>query len=312
MPQRSRWPCNRVSTTWHCDLISLVGCPSSHPGGQPFGFLPFCENWIQSNARNSLTFSSRLRQELIQRMNAERARIRPGEYHYRPTKLRNPAQVGSRWARCTVRACLALQVLRSDVEKRPTSNPREKTFREIQLPDDLKGWFKPDYNDSQWSAGRAPIGSAPTNRAIMSLPINPIGQRRVHCRAHDIRGGKTRLRFYRLSILNPQGFKVYLNGHQIVGYGCGRTNPTMRLGPRTCEVAHLKRAPIPSLSIATWNTTRDESPVRPVDCFIEGSRHLISNERGNHPLVQSTMNSSPLLPGKIEGRSVPSPRHGQV
>ena len=31
-------------------------------------------------------------------------------------------------------------------------------FRDIQLADDLKDWFKPEYDDSKWGSGRAPIG----------------------------------------------------------------------------------------------------------------------------------------------------------
>jgi hypothetical protein len=33
-------------------------------------------------------------------------------------------------------------------------------MRDIQLPDDLKDWFKLDYDDSKWNSGRAPIGTA--------------------------------------------------------------------------------------------------------------------------------------------------------
>ena len=77
---------------------------------------------------------------------------------------------------------------------------------------------------------------------------------------------------YRLSILNPQGFKVYLNGHQIVGYGWWQNKPHYAPWPLgSGEVAHLKKG---TNVIAVYsNVEYDEKtkvPFGQVDCFIEG------------------------------------------
>ena len=80
---------------------------------------------------------------------------------------------------------------------------------------------------------------------------------------------------YRLSILNPQGFNVYLNGQRIVGYGWWQTKPHYApwpLGPG--EVALLKKG---TNVIAVYtNVEYDETtkvPIGQVDCLIEGLKH---------------------------------------
>jgi len=137
----------------------------------------------------------------------------------------------------------------------------------------LKGWFKPDFDDSKWSAGRAPIGRGTYKQG-----------KNIFANQSDWGNGEfivARTTFevenldydsYRLSILNPQGFKVYLNGHQIVGYIWWQTKPHYAPWPLgSGEVAHLKKG---TNVIAVYsNVEYDEKtkvPFGQVDCFIEG------------------------------------------
>jgi hypothetical protein len=80
---------------------------------------------------------------------------------------------------------------------------------------------------------------------------------------------------YRLSILNPQGFHVYLNGQRIVEYGWWQENPHYApwpLGPG--EVAHLKKGTnvLAVYSNVEYNETT-KAPFGQVDCLIEGLKH---------------------------------------
>jgi hypothetical protein len=45
-------------------------------------------------------------------------------------------------------------------------------YRSIQLPDELKGWYEVDYDDSQWERGRAPIGVGVHNARGVSIENN--------------------------------------------------------------------------------------------------------------------------------------------
>jgi hypothetical protein len=78
---------------------------------------------------------------------------------------------------------------------------------------------------------------------------------------------------YRLSILCPQGFHVYLNGQRIVEYGWWQNTP--HYSP-FCSVApeHLKKG---TNFIAVYsNVEYDETTKAPfgqVDCLIEGLKH---------------------------------------
>ncbi len=80
---------------------------------------------------------------------------------------------------------------------------------------------------------------------------------------------------YRLSILNPQGYKVYLNGHQIVSYGWWANKPSYgpwALGPD--KVGHLKER---NNVLAVYNNVEydgtTKAPFGQVDSSIEGLKN---------------------------------------
>jgi hypothetical protein len=60
-------------------------------------------------------------------------------------------------------------------EKDQLPTRERRRFRDFALPDDLKDWFKPEYDDSKWTSGRAPIGIGTSSRAMISFPTNPTG-----------------------------------------------------------------------------------------------------------------------------------------
>jgi hypothetical protein len=75
---------------------------------------------------------------------------------------------------------------------------------------------------------------------------------------------------YRVSILCPQGFRIYLNGHEIAAYGWWQDKP--HYAPWSAvSPEHLKTG---TNTIAVYsNVAYDDSTKAPygqVDCFIEG------------------------------------------
>jgi hypothetical protein len=78
---------------------------------------------------------------------------------------------------------------------------------------------------------------------------------------------------YRLSVLTPQGFKVYLNGHEIAGYGWWFDKP--HYAPWDADIRqHLKKGT--NVLAVYANLEYDEQTRKPfgqMDCLIEGLKH---------------------------------------
>jgi len=162
------------------------------------------------------------------------------------------------------------------VEKDQFPTRERRRHRDIQLTDDLKDWFKPEYDDSKWSSGRAPIGTALYRGSAPAFANqSDWGKGEFIVARTTFEVEKLDYDSYRLSILNPQGYKVYLNGHQIVSYGWWANKPNY--GPWALEagkVAHLKKG---TNFIAVYsNVEYDEKtkvPFGQLDCLIEGLKH---------------------------------------
>lgn len=113
-----------------------------------------------------------------------------------------------------------------------TLHPREgKRMRKIALPADMEGWFKPEFDDSTWNRGKAPVGTG------VFTPFGHVGAgvdgKFFYPNASDWGKGEfiaMRTTFeltendlkkdlYRIRILTPMGFTLYLNGVAIHDYG---------------------------------------------------------------------------------------------
>jgi hypothetical protein len=262
------------------DIVGIVAAPSANPSGEPFGFFTLLEK-LDSKQRKELTdiLYTDYRPEIAKRLRS----YNDYEEAHRPgivstiidlAKLRNPT-VGWKPIGKVPSSELVWRFKTFDpiLEKDQVPTREKRRHRDIRLTDDLKGWFKPDFDDSKWSAGRAPIGRGTYKQG-----------KNVFANQSDWGNGEfivARTTFevenldydsYRLSILNPQGFKVYLNGHQIVGYIWWQTKPHYAPWPLgSGEVAHLKKG---TNVIAVYsNVEYDEKtkvPFGQVDCFIEG------------------------------------------
>ena len=61
----------------------------------------------------------------------------------------------------------------------------DRRFRDITLPTAMKNWYMPDFDDSQWTSGKAPIGKrrVETQRHHVGQVFFNVGQRRIPAHA---------------------------------------------------------------------------------------------------------------------------------
>jgi len=256
------------------DMVGLVGAPGANPGGDPFGLFTMLEK-LEPKQREELKgiLYNTYRPELLKRFRAQKNES-PELLNsiIDLTKLENPA---AGW-KPIGKVPPAERVWRfksfDPIEEKDQLPIRERRrMRDIQLTDDLKDWFKPDYDDSKWSSGRAPVGTALYRGDSPSFTNQSDwgkGEFIVMRTSFGIDAADCDL--YRLSILTPQGFKVYLNGHEIAGYGWWFDKS--HYAPWGCDAGrHLK---IGTNVLAVYaNAEYDQNTKQPfgqMDCMIEG------------------------------------------
>jgi hypothetical protein len=116
-------------------------------------------------------------------------------------------------------------------------DPREhKRFRDsanITLPAELKGWYKPEFDDSAWKSGTAPIGTGEFKhpQGLYSIPNNSdwgAGEFLLARTTFTVTDAELKHDYYNLAVLAPNGYEIYLNGNRIVGWGWFQDNPFYR------------------------------------------------------------------------------------
>jgi hypothetical protein len=262
------------------DLVTLMGAPSADPGGEPFGLYTVLEK-LDPKQRAELTviLYDTYRRELVRRYHS--AKDFDHDPAWRPrllntiidlTKLKNPAAgwkpIGTLPPSERVWRFKSIDPI---VEKDQLPVRERRRMRDIQLTDDLKDWFQPDYDDSAWSSGRAPIGTALyrgesppfANQSDWGKGEFIVMRTSFEVDALDFDS-------YRLSVLTPQGFKIYLNGHEIAGYGWWFDKP--HYAPWDADVRrHLKKGT--NVLAVYGNAEYDDKTKQPfgqMDCLIEG------------------------------------------
>ena len=274
---------SRFSALKTGDLVGIVAAPSANPAGESFGFFAVLEK-LDSNQRKELEeiLYTVYRPEIAKRLKAKDY----AEEAHRPgivstlidlAKLRNPT-AGWKPIGKVPKSELVWRFKSFDptVEKDQVPTREKTRHRDIQMTEDMKDWFKPEYDDSKWSKGHAPIGTGLYKQGDDTFANkSDWGKGEFIVARTTFEVEKLDYDSYRLSILNPQGFRVYLNGHPIVGYGWWQNKPHYApwpLGPG--EVAHLKKG---TNVIAFYtNVEYDETtkvPFGQVDCFFEGLKH---------------------------------------
>ncbi len=120
----------------------------------------------------------------------------------------------------------------------------DRRFRDITLPAGMENWFMPDFDDSQWTEGRAPIGKGVWKHSGVTLDKFPStwGEGEFLLMRTTFEVEDLDCHSYRIAILARQGFHVYLNGHKIHTYIWWQDSP--RYGSIVLndeQVRHLKK-----------------------------------------------------------------------
>ena len=186
-------------------------------------------------------------------------------------------------------------------------HPREKKrFRDIQLPDELKGWYAVGLRRQQVASRAArPSASASSSRGGVSFENQSDwgkGEFLVMRTTFDV--DALDCDSYRLSILARQGFHVYLNGHKIETYGWWKDMPHYRpivLGAG--QIKHLKKGT--NVLAAYGNVEYDNKTQRTVRA--DGSLHRGPEDVG--PEVARIQASSPT--GTARHLSAPEPQEAR-
>lgn len=94
-----------------------------------------------------------------------------------------------------------------------------KRHRQITLPDELENWYKPEFDDSDWKKGKAPIGVGEFKRG------NTVIKNKSKWSDGEFILMRTTFELdsvdydkYRLRVLANKGFTVYLNGKRVQNY----------------------------------------------------------------------------------------------
>jgi hypothetical protein len=152
----------------------------------------------------------------------------------------------------------------------------KKRFRDVTLPAGLENWAMPNFDDSNWDSGKAPIGKGTWNHHL-------IGKGTVKYRTDWGEGEFVLMRTtfevdnldyeaYRISVLARQGFHVYLNGHKINTYIWWKDEPQYRPIPLEPDhVRHLKKGKnVLAIYANAEYDRRTEACFATTDLMIEG------------------------------------------
>jgi len=105
-----------------------------------------------------------------------------------------------------------------------------RRFRDVSLPSGMENWFKPDFDDREWTEGKAPIGKGVWKHSGIQMDnyASAWGAGEFLLMRTTFEVDDLNYDAYRIAILARQGFHVYLNGHKIHTYIWWADNPRYR------------------------------------------------------------------------------------
>ncbi len=120
----------------------------------------------------------------------------------------------------------------------------DRRFRDITLPAGMEKWYMPDFDDSKWTEGKAPIGKGVWKHSGVTLDKFPStwGEGEFLLMRTTFEVEDLNFDSYRIAILARQGFHVYLNGHKIHTYIWWQDSPRYgSLVLKQDQIKHLKK-----------------------------------------------------------------------
>ena len=112
-------------------------------------------------------------------------------------------------------------------EKKDLMEKRDRRFRDITLPAGMEKWFMPDFDDSKWTAGKAPIGKGSLKNwahTLYDLNFDKLPSRwgvgefllmRTTFEVEDLNCDSYRIAVLVIGNQGFQGYQIYLNGQKI-------------------------------------------------------------------------------------------------
>jgi hypothetical protein len=170
-------------------------------------------------------------------------------------------------------------------DKDKVERREHKRFRDnaqITLPAELEGWFKPEFDDSAWKSGMAPIGTGEFKhpQGLYSIPnVSEWGEGEflLARTTFAITDADLKHDYYNIAVLAANGYEIYLNGHRIEGYGWYQDNPFYRqIGLAGKALGYLQKG-VNTLAVyacaeypSQMESGNGHIPKRAqIDCFIE-------------------------------------------
>ncbi|MBI1336238.1 MAG: hypothetical protein GC164_04670 [Phycisphaera sp.] len=155
----------------------------------------------------------------------------------------------------------------------------KKRFRDITLPDAMNGWFKPDFDDSKWNTGYAPIGTGEFGKGDEAVPNrSDWGNGEFLLARTNFTIDNPDYDLYRLCIHHNQGFHIYINGKKVSTY-IWWTDPKPSYRVLDDNDVKLLKKGVNTLAVycngeypADMKAKFKETFVGKLDCWIEGLR----------------------------------------
>ena len=256
-------------------LIRLVATPNSNREGKPYGLYTTLEK-LSPEERTELTgiLFNDYRAELVKRMkaakNEDRALI---DTIIDLTKLKK-AVAGWNSIGKPKPADRVWRFTSFDPKEKDKMHPREKKrFRDVALPAGMDTWYLPDFDDSKWESGKAPIGKGLFKRGKATFKNeSEWGDGEFILMRTTFELDALDYDSYRISVLASQGFHIYLNGHKIHTYIWWKNTPYYRLIMLgRGEVKYLKTG---TNHLAIYSNTEypKGAALGQVDLYLEGLR----------------------------------------
>jgi len=162
-------------------------------------------------------------------------------------------------------------------------------FRSVTLPTGMDKWRMPDFNDSKWKSGKAPIGvgvnkarghgvgwTATPNLSFKNNSDWGDGEFLLMRTTFEVTDPDLDYDYYRIRILSAQGYRIYLNGHSIDGWNWAAHYPEYRkIMLKDFVRKHLKKGAntLVAYSMAGYEKdkkTEDYHAIGQMDVSIEG------------------------------------------
>jgi hypothetical protein len=223
----------RFGTLDTTSLLKILQAPDGHLHDRFVGLVPALATLPpRQKKRLADTLYNDFRPELIRRYGSvtvwdeadlldrliDLARLKKDVAGWRPVGAPKPA--ARAWRYCTF----------DPLTDKDKVHPRTfERFRRAALPEGLEHWYRPDFDDSQWKKGPAPIG-------VGEFIAHGHGRMWTATPDHFFKNNSDwghgefilmRTTFdvddldcdeYRINILTARGYTIYLNGHEIKSY----------------------------------------------------------------------------------------------